>query len=180
MNKTVQVLFDEHEIIVNAIDAARQAKILIGKDDIAYESTVRQLIYFFRRYADKYHHFKEEEILFPEMSKRNELMADGIIKEMLENHEDFRESIAGIEKKLEDKKFIQAQQLLERYTEALLDHIAVENDEVFQVAEAIFTDAELDKMYFRFKDIDKELGETVKNDLKEMADSLRKNLLMAD
>lgn len=180
MHKTVQILFDEHEIIVNAIDAARLAKSLIGKDDDAYESTLRQLIFFFRRYADKYHHYKEEEVLFPEMSKRNELIADGIIKEMLDNHEDFRDSIAGIEKKLDEKNYPEAQQLLEKYTEALLDHIAVENDEVFQVAESLFTEGELDHIYFRFKDIDSEMGNVNKEELRELADTLRKNLIMGD
>ncbi|MEK6616530.1 MAG: hemerythrin domain-containing protein, partial [Bacteroidota bacterium] len=76
MNKSMKVLFDEHEIIVNAINTTRQAKSLIGKNDAAYEKLITQLIGFFRNYADKYHHFKEEEILFPEMAKRNELLAD--------------------------------------------------------------------------------------------------------
>ncbi len=180
MNRTIKVLFDEHEIIVNAIDAVRQAKSLIGKDDVAYENIVRQLLFFFRRYADKYHHYKEEEVLFPEMCRRNELIADGIVKEMLDNHEDFRNQITGVERAIDQKKYADARQQLEKYTEALLDHIAVENDEVFQAAESIFSEEELSKLYFRFLDIDKELGDDKKQELKELADSLRKNLLMAE
>jgi hemerythrin-like domain-containing protein len=176
----MKVLFDEHETIVNAIDTAQQAKSLIGKDDTAYEKLIRQLIGFFRDYADQYHHFKEEEILFPEMAKRNELLADGVIMEMFENHADFREMIKNIEKSLNEKQYQQAQQQLEKYTEALLDHIAVENDEVFQSAESIFSDEELEKIYFRFEDRDRDLGNAKKEELKELADTLRKNLLMAD
>ena len=176
----MKVLFDEHEIIVNAIDTARQAKSLIEKDDVAYGKLIHQLIDFFRNYADKYHHFKEEEILFPEMAKRNDLLADGVIKEMFENHEDFREMIRNIESSLDEKKYSEAQQRLEKYTEALLDHIAVENDEVFQTAESIFSEEELEKIYFRFEDCDRELGNAKKEELKELADTLRKNLLMAD
>jgi hemerythrin-like domain-containing protein len=115
-----------------------------------YEDTVRQLISFFRSYADKYHHYKEEKILFPEMSKRNELLMDGAIKEMLENHEDFREMIRGIEQFLDEKNYSGARQQLEKYTEALLNHIAVENDEVFLMAESIFTEEELKKISHRF------------------------------
>ncbi|MBI4930370.1 MAG: hemerythrin domain-containing protein [Bacteroidetes bacterium] len=180
MNKSMKVLFDEHEIIVNAIDTAQQAKLLIGKDDAAYEKLITQLIGFFRNYADKYHHFKEEEILFPEMAKRNELLADGVIKEMFENHADFRVMIKNIETSLNKKQYPHAQLLLEEYTEALLDHIAVENDEVFQTAETIFSEEELEKIYFRFEDCDRELGNAKKEELKELADTLRKNLLMAD
>jgi hemerythrin-like domain-containing protein len=176
----MKVLFDEHEIIVNAIDTARQAKSLIGKYDVSYEKLIHQLIGFFRNYADKYHHFKEEEILFPEMAKRNELLADGVIKEMFDNHADFREMIKGIEASLNEKKYAEAQQKLQQYTESLLDHIAVENDEVFQSSESIFSEEELEKIYFRFEDCDRELGSAKKEELKELADTLRKNLLMAD
>ncbi|MBI4947252.1 MAG: hemerythrin domain-containing protein [Bacteroidetes bacterium] len=180
MTKSMKVLFDEHEIIINSIDTVRQANSLIGKDNEAYEKLIHQLIGFFRNYADKYHHFKEEEILFPEMAKRNELLADGVIKEMFENHSDFREMIKNIEISLNAKKYLDAQLQLEKYTEALLDHIAVENDEVFQTAESIFSEDELEKIYFRFEDCDRDLGNAKKEELKELSDTLRKNLLMAD
>lgn len=180
MTRSMKMLYDEHEIIVNAIDTAKQAKSLIGKEDASYEKLIHQLIGFFRNYADKYHHFKEEEILFPEMAKRNELLADGVIKEMFENHSDFREMIQNIETALNEKKYAETQQQLEKYTEALLDHIAVENDEVFQTAESIFSEEELEKIYFRFEDCDRNLGNAKKEELKELADMLRKDLLMAD
>lgn len=171
------MLYEEHEIIVNAIDTARQAKSLIGKDDMRYEKTIRQLLLFFRNYADGFHHFKEEEILFPEMCKKNVLLCDGVIHEMLDNHREFRERIKKIENFLDEKLFQKAQKILEEYTEALLDHIAVENEEVFQAAESVFSDAELEKMFFRFEDCDRDLGISGKQELKEMADLLRKNLL---
>jgi hemerythrin-like domain-containing protein len=180
MNKTVKLLYEEHETIINAIDAAGMAKSLIGKDDQAYEHMIRTLLVFFRQYADKYHHYKEEEVLFPEMCKRNELIAEGIVREMLENHEDFRKKIAQIERSLNEKNFSRTQSLLIEYTEALLDHIAVENDEVFQVAESLFTEIELDKMYYQFIDIDVAIGGGKKDELKELVDTLRKNILMAE
>jgi hemerythrin-like domain-containing protein len=180
MNKYLRILYDEHEIIVNAIDAAQQAKSLIGKDDAAYEKTIRELIGFFRNYADKFHHYKEEEILFPEMNKRNELLAEGVIKEMFDNHETFREMIREIEVKLSAKKFTEAQQKLEKYTNALLDHIAVENDEVFVMAESLFSQSELEDIKFRFNDCDRDLGEKQKQELADLADSLRKQMIMND
>ncbi len=165
MKSPVKVLFDEHEIIQSAIGIAKEAEILIAKDGIIYENTVRKLISFFREYADQYHHFKEEQILFPEMSKKNELLEDGVLKEMFENHSDFRSMIKSIEIFLDSKDYKEAQQQLNTYTETLLDHIAVENEEVFQMAEALFDDAELEKIYFRFEDCDRELGESNKVNL---------------
>jgi hemerythrin-like domain-containing protein len=180
MNKNLKMLYDEHEIIINAIDAAQQAKALIGRDNELYDSTVRKLISFFRNYADKFHHYKEEEILFPEMNKRNELLADGVIKEMFDNHADFRIMIRNIEENIDSKKYTEAQEAIEKYAGALLDHIAVENDEVFVMAESLFTESELENMKYRFDDCDSELGVKIKQELAELADSLRKQLLHAD
>ncbi len=180
MNRFIKILYDEHTVIVNAIDIAKQLRSLVGRDDGMYEKSLRKLITFFREYADKYHHHKEELILFPEMNKRNELLEDGIVKEMFENHEDFRESIGRIVAKLDQKDYSAAQEELEKYTEALLDHIAVENDEVFQIAELLLSEAELEKIGYRFIDCDKDLGEKHKEDLIEMAATLRKQMLMID
>src|ERR1035437_10403099 len=143
MNNSLKLLFDEHDIISNAVEIAKNAKNLIGKNNDEYELTIRELIRFFRVYADQYHHHKEEEILFPEMAKKNELLADGILKEMYDNHSYFRGLIRDIEVDLEEQNYEEASQKIDEYTEALLDHIAVENEELFQTAYSIFTEDEL-------------------------------------
>ncbi|MGE0568372.1 MAG: hemerythrin domain-containing protein [Bacteroidia bacterium] len=165
MKDPIKVLFEEHEIILSAIEVAKQTDKLLAKDEIAYQKIVRQLIHFFRVYADQFHHYKEEKILFPEMNKKNELLEDGVIKEMFEHHEDFRNMIKSIENFLEKKEYMRAQQQLHIYIEVLLDHIAVENDEVFQMAETLFDKDELEKIYFRFNDCDREIGEQKKMEL---------------
>lgn len=166
MTEAIKTLFDEHEVIMEAIHLAKQSEELIAEDKEQYEKTVRALIRFFRYYADGYHHYKEEQILFPEMSKKNELLEDGVIKEMLENHEDFRDMMGNIEKLLDAKDYARAQQQLNKYTEAMLDHIAVENDEVFHSAETLMDEDELEKINFRFMDCDREVGDEQKNKIK--------------
>ena len=180
MNTYLKLLYDEHSIIINAIDVAKESESLIGKDNILYEKTIRTLIDFFRNFADKYHHNKEEMILFPEMEKKNEMLQDGVIKEMFDNHEEFREMIKDIQQNLDAKNFIETQKKLNAYGEALLDHIAVENEEVFQMAESIFDDDELERISFRFLDSDRELGDKRKEELREIADSLSKEIMLKD
>lgn len=176
MNDPIQILFDEHEVIRLVVDAARKSSGYIGKDDSRYEQIVRKLLNFFRNYADRYHHYKEEIILFPEMCKRNELLQNGVIQEMLNNHTEFREMLGSIENFIREKNYMRANQQMEIYCEALLDHISVENDEVFQIAESIFQEQELDSMYFRFADCDKELGEGGKLELAKMANEIHEEL----
>lgn len=180
IDHSMKMLFDEHTNIVNAIDAVHHAKRWLGTNDAKYSETVKQLLHFFRNYADKYHHYKEEEILFPEMSKKNELLADGVINEMLDNHEDFREMLGSVEEDINLNNFQAAHQTLEKYAELLLEHIAVENDELFQMAYSLFSDDELERIKYRFEDCDRELGQKNKEELVHAADELRKGFLMDD
>ena len=161
----VKVLYDEHEIIISAITVSKAAQKLIADKPDVYEKVIIELIAFFRQFADQYHHYKEEIILFPEMNKKNELLEDGVIKEMFNNHEEFRDMLAEIENCLNKKDYANTQVKLNNYCEALLDHIAVENDEVFQMAESLFNEDELEKIYFKFEDCDRDKGELKKNEL---------------
>jgi len=172
MNNSLRILFNEHEIISRAIEMARNARYLIGMDNDDYELKISELIRFFRLYADQYHHHKEEEILFPEIARKNELLADGILKEMYDHHAYFRDLLHSIEYDLGQKQYEEAAEKMEKYAEALLDHIAVENDELFQAAYGIFTEEELENIYYRFIDLDRELGEQKKLDLVDILKEL--------
>ena len=70
----------------------------------------------------------------------------------------FRETVAEIEAAAQDKDWPKTQKLLKAYINDLLDHIAVENDELFNMAESVFSDDELERIYFLFEDIDRDLG----------------------
>ncbi len=163
MNEVVKVLTREHENIKRAIDNTHAlfADIEAGNVDI---SEMNERITFFRTYADGYHHHKEEEVLFPEMIKRNEMLEYGVIHEMLQNHEDFREMLADLEEAVNASDIQGAKKKFEAYSEALLEHIAVEDEEVFQIAETIMSEDELLTILYRFEDCDRELGVDEKKD----------------
>ncbi|MBK8707416.1 MAG: hemerythrin domain-containing protein [Flavobacteriales bacterium] len=172
MHQAINALFEEHVIIIQAAGIARDARRLIETEPARYAGTMRSLLTFFREYADQYHHHKEEEVLFPEMAQRNELLADGVLQEMLENHADFRGMLDDIEGLLRKERWSDAQDAVERYCEALQDHIAVENDEVFHMAETLLNADELDRVRFRFEDGDRERGDARKAELAAMLDTL--------
>ena len=178
MNNSLKILFDEHEIISEAVQLAQDAKYLIGKDNEQFKLVIRELLIFFRIYADEYHHHKEEKILFPEMMKKNELLADGVIKEMFDNHAYFRELLQVVALDMEQQNFTGASSKIDEYSEALLDHIAVENEELFQSADSLFTDSELELLHYRFVDLDEDMGGTQKKDLAEKIRQLKINSIV--
>lgn len=161
MPQAIELLNAEHETIKQRLNDARTALSALCKSEEDL-SPMQTYLNFFRNYADGYHHHKEEEILFPEMCRRNELLEQGVIEEMLQNHADFREMLADFEAAISSNRHAEALQILDRYAEALLDHIAVEDDEVFQMAESLFSESEIENIYYRFLDCDRERGDEEK------------------
>jgi hemerythrin-like domain-containing protein len=168
MNKALDVLYNEHLIIKSVIEFRDKISTLASKDPARYRDIIIELIVFFRNYADKFHHYKEEKLLFPLMCEKNEMLKDSIIEEMLDNHRDFRMLVKSMESAVESGNYEETNKLLTKYTEMLLDHIAVEDEELFQMAETLIDENELEKMYYDFKDIDAELGLEIKRDFEKM------------
>ncbi len=176
MESTLSELFiAEHDIILAAGDLIIVNKSLWKSDPAGYEKLVKQLLDFLSIYADKFHHYKEEEILFPAISKKSEITGDAIVQELTEHHEEFRLQMLQIRAALATHDFEFAQQLLESYINELKDHIAVENDELFPMVNDIFNMDELEKLYYKCIDKDEELGKVQKMELEYLIKKLNRN-----
>lgn len=168
-NNPIQVLMDEHEII-SSVEARIKGLNNSWQDDAEnYKKNVLMLLAFFKEYSDKFHHHKEEEVLFKELRNNPDFLLNEIIEELEGHHEEFRDTIQEIENVLNKEEYEKVQGLLSGYFNDLLDHIAVENDELFIMTESLFSEDELERMYFLFQDIDMELGQKRKQ---ELADSI--------
>ncbi|HEY3250054.1 MAG TPA: hemerythrin domain-containing protein [Ignavibacteria bacterium] len=172
MDKSIEILYNEHDIIKSVINYREKIAALANSNPELYKKTILELINFFRNYADKFHHYKEEKLLFPLMCEKNDMLKDSIIQEMLENHEDFRKLVKSIESAADSGNYEESSKLMFKYTEMLLDHIAVEDHELFQMAEMLFDEKELEKLYYDFQDIDRELGLESKHDFERMEEKL--------
>ncbi len=161
-SRALKMLMDEHEIILKAVQHARTLlKIGAGsgnKDSLAWH------IAFFKEYGDRFHHGKEEAVLFPELAERNEMLGMTIVESLKEHHDNFRVTLADISLCLEEGNWELVKKDFERYLSDLEDHISAENDELFVSAEALWSNEESETMYFRFQDMDRELGEERKRD----------------
>jgi hemerythrin-like domain-containing protein len=159
MNNPIQVILDEHEIISGAEKTVQLLDHYWEKSEEEFIKQVHSLIIFFREYSDKYHHFKEEQILFPELENLGDFAVNALVSELKEHHEIFREYTLSIERFLGERQFEKAYAILCTYMNELLDHIAAENDELFVMAESLLSEADQETMYFKFMDLDIDLGE---------------------
>ena len=164
----VELLIQEHEVITKALNNVLNLKELIQSDPTKFNNELKSYIGFFRNYADNFHHQKEERILFAQMKIKKEDLGDTVIKEMFENHTDFREMLAEIESLNNEGKYEKAFHEFEQYNNALLDHIAVEDHEIFQIALTIFNPEELAKLAHQFSDNDRDLGDDYKKSMEDM------------
>jgi hemerythrin-like domain-containing protein len=171
-HNVIQTMLDEHELICKSEAIVEQLKDTWESNPEGYVETARQLLTFFREYADGYHHRKEEEILFPALIDSPEFTLDEMVEEFEAHHQDFRDTLAEIESLLQSNEMKESFGLLESYLQDLLDHIGAENDELFVLAENLLEPDELETLYFKCKDIDMELGEARKLELEQQLEGL--------
>lgn len=165
-------MYAEHDVIKKAEEIINNCEGLWEKDAPKYIELVDKLIEFFREYADGYHHRKEEEVLFPAINNHPDFVLHEIIDELQQHHESFRNYTKEIEEALDDNDFPKSYNLLQEYSNDLLDHIAAENEELFVLAENLLNEEELETVFFKFKDIDMELGENRKQELEQDIDAI--------
>jgi len=64
-----ETLEEEHKLILRMLKALSTLQPRIEKGEIDHD-TLTSVVDFFRNYADKFHHAKEEAQLFPTLEKR--------------------------------------------------------------------------------------------------------------
>lgn len=140
--KAIEILVEEHESILKMIQVTET---ILNTDDVAKVNIlhVENIIDFIKNFADKYHHLKEEDVLFLEMEKHGMSTKFGPIAVMLAEHEEGRNyiklAVEGIEKfKLgETSAFGQIKGNLLNYCTLLTSHIGKENNILYPMAERI-------------------------------------------
>lgn len=173
MNNPFKVMYDEHEIIVKAEEVINNLEGIWENNPKKFKLSVNELVEFFRDYADGYHHRKEEDVLFPAIKNHPDFVLQEIIDEFEEHHESFRAFAREIIVYNNEGNYAKAHKVLKHYINDLLDHIAAENEELFVLADNLFSDNEKKTIYFKFMDIDMELGESHKKELEKLIDGLK-------
>ncbi|MBW6481490.1 MAG: hemerythrin domain-containing protein [Vicingaceae bacterium] len=168
----LKVMYNEHDVIVKAEKIIEKLENTWEQNPEQYAEKVKKLVEFFREYADGYHHRKEEDVLFPAIKDHPDFVLQEIIEEFETHHEDFREYAAEIVESVEECDYARSYKVLKQYIGDLLDHIAAENDELFVLAESLMDEQQLETIYFKFMDVDMELGESRKKEYEQMITTL--------
>ena len=156
--KLTHNLMEEHKLINRMIDVLESAANQLEENKEITPDIFDKAADFIRTFADKFHHAKEEDILFKEMIKKGMPEKDSPVEAMLIEHEQGREFVKGLIKataefKEGNKK--KAKEIIENargYIELLREHIDKEDNILYPLAEKMFTKSEKEKQLDKFKE----------------------------
>lgn len=143
----------EHEVILRALTILERLGADLETGEPADREALGWLIDFFRTFADRCHHGKEEQHLFPALERRGVPRDGGPLGVMLREHEEgraFLRAMAGGD----DRQVAEA---IRGYATLLRAHIDKENHVLFPMAEQVLVEEEQRVLAHAFESVEREV-----------------------
>jgi hemerythrin-like domain-containing protein len=177
--KPTEVLKQEHKVILQVLSAAeKKAKAIEAKGQINGEK-VEKMLDFFRNFADKCHHAKEEKHLFATLQQRGMSREVGPIAVMLSEHQHGRNRVKAAGEALPKARggdrgaLRQVRENLAAYVKLLKEHIIKEDNVLFAMADKVLTHQNQKDLMAAFEKAEREkVGEGVHEKYHQMAREL--------
>lgn len=147
-------LVNEHRLILRVITLIpRVVAELDDGLDAPRKQTVREMADFVRNYADRFHHAKEEEVLFKFFDSDS-----SILRAMHQEHELGRGHIRATLEAVERGDAAVVRDRLRAYGMLLTEHIRKEDEILYPWMDRELTDTQVGHMYAAFREVDKQFG----------------------
>jgi hemerythrin-like domain-containing protein len=165
MNVT-DILVREHLIIRESLDALSRARDDLEQGQRPPKEFFAVAVEFARNFADKYHHFKEEYLMFGLLAQKKAGLFDGPIGSLRHEHEQCRYFIEKIFESIDSYAGgdeIATTTLLENlaaYISILKKHIHIEDHVFFKMAEQELSEKEKRILVAQFEKEEHKLGGT--------------------
>ncbi len=141
MTTATTILRQEHEAILRMLEVTEELAGQLERGEPVAPDLLEEVVEFFRLFADRCHHGKEEDLLFPLLEKKGLPRAGGPIGVMLYEHEEGRDLVRRMAEAAETYQAGQSDAgsrwaaAARGYVPLLRDHIAKENNVLFVCAE---------------------------------------------
>lgn len=155
MKTTSQMLSDEHQNILKVIEALLKECDFSGDID---KDFFKKAISFIRGYADKFHHAKEEDILFVELNKKEVKMHCNPTEQMLYEHDLGRGFIKELEQGVKEGDKDKVIKNAKEYAELLKEHIFKEDNILYPMADKALNSEIEKEMLGKFQQVEKDLA----------------------
>jgi len=169
----------EHQIILMVLGAAERKTQQIQGEGAAGVPEVDQMLDFFRNFADRCHHAKEEDLLFVKMEERGVPAEGGPIGVMLREHDEGRRRLRAVAEALpgaagqDPVALAIVSENLEAYTHLLRAHIGKEDKVLYPMADKLFTPQDQQELSEAFDRVEaEEMGAGVHEKYHQLAHEL--------
>ena len=153
----IKKLVTEHVLIKRLVALIPQVIFNLEVESEEGRQIVIDSVDFIRSYADKYHHAKEEEILFKYFDENLD-----ILKVMHEEHEEARAHVGAILEALDKKDKEAVSKHLNAYRELLAEHIKKEDEILYLWMDRTFSLTQIGELFSKFNAKDQEFGDDPK------------------
>ena len=177
--KPTDILSNEHRVIEQVLDCLDKMVTRSAEQQKLEELPAKQAVDFFRNFADRCHHGKEEAHLFPTMEAKGFSRDDGPTGVMLAEHEQGRQHVRAMDAAIEAasqgdpgalKNFTENAQ---QFSQLLRGHIEKEDHCLFTMATQALSDQEQCDLLMIFDQVDsEEFGTATHAKYLQMADDL--------
>ena len=165
MASVTDVLRDEHRVILRALRLLDAGTDRLAGGGALPANWWERVIQWFRAFADRNHHAKEERYLFPALAKAGVPAEGGPVAVMLAEHAEGRELIGA----MRDEDTAPRVDAARRYVRLLGDHIDKENGVLFPLAEAVLEPHARQALLREFETVEAEQGREASLDHAEAA-----------
>jgi len=155
MRTPTDVLREEHRVILAALGALETAAARLAAGPALPAGWWERALDFLRCFADRNHHAKEEQLLFPAMVKAGVPSEGGPIGVMLAEHDQGRAFIRAM---AAEGPAASRATAARRYVALLREHIAKEDGVLWPMAESVLTDSAIEEIARGFEAVEIEQG----------------------
>lgn len=156
MENPTKILSDEHKHILKVINALIKECDALESGKELDKDFFKKAIDFIRNYADKFHHAKEEDILFVELNKDEVGMHCNPTQQMLYEHKLGRDFVNGIVEGIEKNDKNKVIKNSRDYSQLLQDHIYKEDNILYPMADEALNQEVQKSILDKFKKAEKE------------------------
>ncbi len=162
MKTATDILRTEHDAILRMLDLAEDSAHRLRAGENVPPEVLNGLLEFLKLFADRCHHGKEEDLLFPLLEKKGLLRERGPIGVMLYEHDLGRKLIGQMSRAAEAYAAGSSAagrdwaEPAAQYTQLLREHIYKENNILFVMAERMLTAEEQAELSRQFERVEEE------------------------
>lgn len=160
--KPTDILIKEHDAIIVMLNILEKVCLKFDNGESVDETDLENIVEFFKVFADKCHHGKEEDILFPALEEYGIPNEGGPISVMLAEHVEGRDNVNGMSnaivayKEGKESASIEFVLFARSYISLLRAHIDKENNILFKLADTQIPDERQQSLLVDFERAEKE------------------------